>query len=166
MKLAILFKIIIIHSFGQFFDHHERFHHFIYIFRQMRRISDDFQSHNRCKPNCRTLFGTTLKTPRMHFSKMSQSDCVFDIYATIVDQYRMKFSTDVVGAKRYLPRVAFLSLFQHNCVSLTPSNFNSVCTQLTASCKIKRVRVALTLQIRVLSAFLLLDTICCQQKRQ
>ena len=104
MKLDILFKNIIIYSFGQFFDHHERFHHFIYIFRQMRRISDDFQSHNHCKPNCRPLFGTTLKTPRTHFSKMTQSDCAFDEYATIVVKYRMKFSTDVVGAKRYLPK--------------------------------------------------------------
>ncbi len=70
----------------------------------MQRISDAYQRHHRFKPGT-FLFGTVSKTPRKHYSKLTQSDCMFDLYATILEQYRARFSTLDVGAKRYHPKL-------------------------------------------------------------
>jgi hypothetical protein len=56
----------------------------------MVSISDEFQTYFGCKP---TLFGTILKTTRLHYSKVTQSDCMFDVYARIIGQYRKRFSS-------------------------------------------------------------------------
>ncbi len=71
----------------------------------MQRISDAYQRHHRFNTS---LFGTVSKTPRERYSKLTKSDCLFDIYATIIEQYRTRFSTLDVGAKRYHPNLETL----------------------------------------------------------
>lgn len=91
-----------LHSVSQFFDHRQRLQHFIYIFHQMRSISEKFQSHYQRNPSnasSNPLFGTTLKTSKeTRHSKLTQFDCLFDAYAKIICQYRAKFS----GLKNFL----------------------------------------------------------------
>ncbi len=98
-----------LHSVLQFFDHRQRLQHFIYIFRQMRSISGKFRIHSQRNPShgsLNPLFGTTLKTSKeLQHSKLTQFDCLFDAYATIISQYRAKFSGLNLGVKRYYSKL-------------------------------------------------------------
>ena len=87
----------------------------------MVSISDEFQTHF---PPIDTLFGTILKTTRLQHSKVTQSDCMFDVYAKIIGQYRKLFSSpsDCMNAQRCKnqsePKSKLCTPFEANCSSI------------------------------------------------